>query len=66
MNFKESMLSYLSQKGKNVNWLAKKLNVSVQTIYAKKKPSINFIRQFCDLMNCYIVSDGYTYNILDK
>jgi len=66
MNFKESMLSYLSQKGKNVNWLAKKLNVSVQTIYAKKKPSINFIRQFCDLMNCYIVSDGYTYNIIDK
>jgi hypothetical protein len=66
MNFKESMLSYLSQKGKNVNWLSKKLNISVQSIYAKKKPSINFIRQFCDLMNCYIVSDGYTYNILDK
>ena len=66
MNFKESMLSYLSQKGKNVNWLSKKLNISVQSIYAKKKPSINFIRQFCDLMNCYIVSDGYTYNIIDK
>jgi DNA-binding XRE family transcriptional regulator len=66
MNFKEAMLSYLSEKGKTVNWLAKKLDVSVQTIYAKKKPSINFIRQFCDLMNCYIVSDGYTYNIIDK
>jgi len=66
MNFKDAMLSYLSEKGKTVNWLAKKLDVSVQTIYAKKKPSINFIRQFCDLMNCYIVSDGYTYNIIDK
>jgi hypothetical protein len=66
MNFKDCMLSYLSEKGKNVNWLAKKLNISVQSIYAKKKPSINFIRQFCDLLNCYIVSDGYTYNILDK
>ena len=66
MNFKDVMLSYLNEKGKTVNWLAKKLNVSVQTIYAKKKPSINFIRQFCDLMDCYIVSDGYTYNILDK
>ena len=66
MNFKDAMLNYLSEKGKTVNWLAKKLNVSVQSIYAKKKPSINFIRQFCHLMNCYIVSDGYTYNILDK
>jgi hypothetical protein len=66
MNFKDAMLSYLTEKGKNVNWLAKKLNVSVQSIYSKKRPSINFIRQFCDLMNCYIVSDGYTYNILDK
>ena len=66
MNFKQSMLSYLSEKGKTVNWLAKKLNVSVQSIYSKERPSINFIRQFCDLMNCYIVSDGYTYNILDK
>jgi predicted DNA-binding ArsR family transcriptional regulator len=46
--------------------IAKKLNISVQSIYAKKRPSINFIRQFCDLMNCYIVTDGYTYNILDK
>ena len=66
MNFKESMLIYLNDKGKNVNWLSKKLNVSVQSIYAKERPSINFIRQFCELMNCYIVSDGYTYNILDK
>ena len=66
MNFKHAMLSYLSEKGKNVNWLAKKLNVSVQTIYAKKKPSINFIRQFCDLLNCYVITDGYSYNIIDK
>ena len=66
MNFKEAMLMYLKNNGKDVNWVAKKLDVSVQTIYAKKKPSINFIRQFCDLMNCYIVSDGYSYNIIDK
>jgi len=66
MNFKDAMLSYLSEKSKSVNWLAKKLDVSVQTIYAKKKPSINFIRQFCDLLNCYVITDGYSYNILDK
>ena len=66
MNFKQSMLTYLKNQGKDVNYLAKKLNVSVQSIYSKERPSINFIRQFCDLMNCYIVSDGYTYNILDK
>jgi len=66
MNFKDSMLSYLSEKGKNVNWLSKKLNVSVQSIYAKQKPSINFIRQFCELLDCYIVTDGKTFTILDK
>ena len=42
MNFKDVMLSYLSEKGKNVNWLSKKLNVSVQSVYAKERPSINF------------------------
>jgi hypothetical protein len=40
MNFKDAMLSYLSEKSKSVNWLAKKLDVSVQTIYAKKKPQL--------------------------
>jgi len=66
MNFKNSMLNYLSEKGKNVNWVAKKLDVSVQTIYSKKRPSINFIRKFCNLLNCYIVTDGSTFTILDK
>lgn len=66
MNFKNSMLNYLSEKGKNVNWVAKKLDVSVQTIYSKERPSINFIRQFCDLLNCYIVTDGTNFTILDK
>ena len=66
MNFKQSMLSYLSEKGKDVNYLAKKLNVSVQSIYSKERPSINFIRQFCNLLNCYIVTDGSTFTILDK
>jgi Mor family transcriptional regulator len=66
MTFKEAMLIYLKNQGKDVNYLAKKLNISVQSVYAKERPSIKFIRQFCDLMNCYIVSDGYTYNILDK
>jgi hypothetical protein len=66
MNFKQAMLMYLKNNGKDVNWVAKKLNISVQSVYSKQRPSINFIRQFCDLMNCYIVSDGYTYNILDK
>jgi len=66
MNFKQSMISYLSEKGRNVNWVAKKLDVSVQTIYLKERPSINFIRQFCDLLNCYIITDGKTFTILDK
>ena len=66
MNFKNAMLSYLSEKDKSVNWLAKKLNISVQSIYAKERPSINFIRQFCELLNCYVITDGQTFNILDK
>ena len=66
MNFRQSMLSYLSEKGKTVNWLAKKLNVSVQSIYAKERPSINFVRQFCSLFDCYIITDGQTFTILDK
>jgi DNA-binding XRE family transcriptional regulator len=66
MNFKEAMLNYLSEKGKTVNWLAKKLNISVQSVYSKERPSINFIRQFCDLLNCYVITDGKTFNILDK
>jgi DNA-binding XRE family transcriptional regulator len=66
MNFKNSMLNYLSEKGKNVNWVAKKLDVSVQTIYAKERPSINFLRQFCNLFDCYVITDGLTFTILDK
>jgi len=66
MNFKQSMLLYLKHKGKNVNYLAKKLNVSVQSIYSKERPSINFIRQFCSLFDCYIITDGQTFTILDK
>jgi len=66
MNFKQSMLAYLKHKDKDVNWLSKKLNVSVQSIYAKERPSINFIRQFCDIMDCYIITDGSTFTILDK
>jgi len=66
MKFKDAMLSYLSEKGKNVNWVAKKLNVSVQTIYSKERPSINFLRQFCSLFDCYIITDGQTFTILDK
>jgi len=66
MNFKEAMLTYLKNQGKDVNWLSKKLNVSVQSIYAKERPSINFIRQFCSLFDCYIITDGSTFTILDK
>lgn len=66
MTFKESMLVYLKHQGKDVNYLAKKLNISVQAIYSKERPSINFIRQFCSLFDCYIITDGYTYNIIDK
>ena len=66
MNFKEAMLNYLSEKGKTVNWLAKKLNISVQSVYSKERPSINFIRQFCDLLNCYVITDGQTFTILEK
>jgi DNA-binding XRE family transcriptional regulator len=66
MNFKQSMLTYLKNQGKDVNYLAKKLNVSVQSIYSKERPSINFIRQFCDLLNCYVITDGQTFTILEK
>ena len=66
MNFKQAMLLYLKNNGKDVNYLAKKLNISVQAIYSKERPSINFIRQFCELLNCYVITDGITFTILDK
>jgi len=66
MNFKQAMLTYLKNQGKDVNWLSRKLNVSVQSIYSKERPSINFIRQFCELLNCYVITDGSTFTILDK
>jgi len=66
MTFKNAMLNYLSEKGKNVNWVAKKLDVSVQTIYSKERPSNKFISQFCELLNCYVITDGQTFTILDK
>jgi len=66
MTFKQAMLIYLKDQGKDVNWLSKKLNISVQSVYSKERPSINFIRQFCELLDCYIVTDGQTFTILDK
>lgn len=66
MNFKQAMLLYLKDQGKDVNFVAKKLNVTVQNVYSKNRPSINFIRQFCELLDCYIVTDGSNFTILDK
>jgi len=66
MNFKQAMLTYLKNQGKDVNWLSRKLNVTVQSIYSKERPSINFIRQFCCLFDCYIITDGQAFTILDK
>lgn len=66
MNFQKALKSFLKSQGLNIQYLADKLCCSKANIYAKAKPSINFIKQICKALNCYVITDGTNYQIIEK
>ena len=66
MNFQKALKTFLKSKGINVEVLADKLSCTKANVYAKNKPSINFIKDVCEALNCYVVTDGTNYQLIEK
>jgi hypothetical protein len=66
MNFQKALKTFLKSQGLNIEYLANKINCTKANVYAKHSPSINFIRDVCEVLNCYVITDGTNYQLIEK
>ena len=66
MNFQKALKTFLKSQGLNIQYLADKINCTKANVYAKHNPSINFIRDVCEALNCYVITDGTNYQLIEK
>ena len=66
MNFQKALKTFLKSQGLNIEYLAEQINCTKANVYAKHNPSINFIRDVCEALNCYVITDGTNYQLIEK